>query len=61
LALTLGFVARIFTLALSGLLSINLDAIGYSNVDPGYTGENAPEAAEERGVKFEVAPLPTAK
>jgi transposase len=30
-------------------------------VDQGYTGENAADAAEERGIKLEVAPLSTAK
>src|SRR5688500_11859613 len=30
-------------------------------VDQGYTGENATDAAEEHGIKLEVAPLPTAK
>jgi transposase len=30
-------------------------------VDQGYTGENAAEAAEERGIKLEVVKLPTAK
>lgn len=30
-------------------------------VDQGYTGENAADAAEEHGIKLEVAPLPTAK
>jgi hypothetical protein len=29
--------------------------------DQGCTGENAADAAEERGVKLEVTPLPTAK
>jgi transposase len=30
-------------------------------VDQGCTGENAAHAAEEHGIKLEVAPLPTAK
>ena len=30
-------------------------------VDQGYTGENAADAAEEHGIRHEVAPLPTAK
>jgi transposase len=30
-------------------------------VDQGYTGENAADAAEERGIKLEVVKLPTAK
>jgi len=30
-------------------------------VDQGYTGENAADAAEEYGIRHEVAPLPTAK
>ena len=30
-------------------------------VDQGYTGENAAEAAQERGIKLEVMKLPTAK
>jgi transposase len=29
-------------------------------VDQGYRGENAADAAEEQGIKLEVAPLPTA-
>ena len=30
-------------------------------VNQGYTGENAAGAAKERGIKLEVAPLPTAR
>ncbi|MBO0859397.1 MAG: transposase [Chloracidobacterium sp.] len=30
-------------------------------VDQGYTGENAADAAEEHGIRLEVAPLPSAK
>jgi transposase len=37
------------------------ETVEIAYVDQGYTGENAADAAEEHGIKLEVAPLPTAK